>query len=140
MERRKPEILIIIRCCDFLRVKTRISSKYGLPSQPRLVDIIAAVPPQYKKVSISVARLPVVLLVKKSQVKICELKCKFLKAIWNLQLHVFSSHWSDKIYLITVNNVSLISQYCFCYKMDKHGKFIYVFGLLSSDFVTKVKS
>ncbi|WAR24897.1 ELP3-like protein [Mya arenaria] len=31
------------------RVKTRIASKYGLPSQPRLVDIIAAVPQQYKK-------------------------------------------------------------------------------------------
>ncbi|ESO88303.1 hypothetical protein LOTGIDRAFT_193581 [Lottia gigantea] len=31
------------------KVKTRISSKYGLPSQPRLVDIIAAVPQQYKK-------------------------------------------------------------------------------------------
>lgn len=32
------------------RVKSRISSKYGLSSQPRLVDIIAAVPPQHKKV------------------------------------------------------------------------------------------
>ncbi|XP_050401515.1 elongator complex protein 3 isoform X1 [Patella vulgata] len=31
------------------KVKTKISSKYGLPSQPRLVDIIAAVPNQYKK-------------------------------------------------------------------------------------------
>ncbi|XP_062927627.1 elongator complex protein 3 [Mobula hypostoma] len=32
------------------KVKTKIASKYGLTSQPRLVDIIAAVPPQYKKV------------------------------------------------------------------------------------------
>lgn len=32
------------------RVKTKIASKYGLSSQPRLVDIIAAVPQQYKKV------------------------------------------------------------------------------------------
>lgn len=36
------------------RVKTTISSKYGLSSQPRLVDIIAAVPQQYRKVSIDV--------------------------------------------------------------------------------------
>ena len=35
----------------FNRVKTRVASKYGLPSQPRLVDIIAAVPQQYKKVN-----------------------------------------------------------------------------------------
>ncbi|XP_060677551.1 elongator complex protein 3 [Hemiscyllium ocellatum] len=34
------------------KVKTKTSSKYGLTSQPRLVDIIAAVPPQYKKVLI----------------------------------------------------------------------------------------
>lgn len=34
------------------RLKCNISSKYGLPSQPRLVDIIAAVPQQYKKVLI----------------------------------------------------------------------------------------
>ncbi|KAK7021941.1 Elongator subunit [Halocaridina rubra] len=32
------------------RLKTRISSKYGLQSSPRLVDIIAAVPQQHKKV------------------------------------------------------------------------------------------
>lgn len=31
-------------------VKSKISSKYGLESQPRLVDIIAAVPADYKKV------------------------------------------------------------------------------------------
>ncbi|XP_002731631.1 elongator complex protein 3 [Saccoglossus kowalevskii] len=31
------------------RVKNKISSKYGLSNQPRLVDIIAAVPPAYKK-------------------------------------------------------------------------------------------
>jgi len=31
-------------------VKTQISSRYGLKSQPRLVDIIAAVPNEYKKV------------------------------------------------------------------------------------------
>uniref|UniRef100_A0A8C0J6Y9 Elongator complex protein 3 n=1 Tax=Chelonoidis abingdonii TaxID=106734 RepID=A0A8C0J6Y9_CHEAB len=32
------------------RVKTKTSAKYGLSAQPRLVDIIAAVPPQYRKV------------------------------------------------------------------------------------------
>ncbi|XP_064624311.1 uncharacterized protein LOC135485889 isoform X2 [Lineus longissimus] len=32
------------------RLKSKISSKYGLFSQPRLVDIIAAVPQQHKKV------------------------------------------------------------------------------------------
>lgn len=31
-------------------IKTRISSKYGLDSQPKLVDIIAAVPPQHRKI------------------------------------------------------------------------------------------
>uniref|UniRef100_A0A8C0J8A3 Elongator complex protein 3 n=1 Tax=Chelonoidis abingdonii TaxID=106734 RepID=A0A8C0J8A3_CHEAB len=31
-------------------VKTKTSAKYGLSAQPRLVDIIAAVPPQYRKV------------------------------------------------------------------------------------------
>merc|ERR1711936_1198527 len=32
------------------RCKTRLASKYGLETSPRLVDIIAAVPAQYKKV------------------------------------------------------------------------------------------
>lgn len=32
------------------RLKTKTSAKYGLSAQPRLVDIIAAVPPQYRKV------------------------------------------------------------------------------------------
>lgn len=32
------------------RLKTRIASKYGLETSPRLVDIIAAVPPEYKKI------------------------------------------------------------------------------------------
>lgn len=31
------------------RVKTKTSAKYGLEAQPRLVDIIAAVPPQYRR-------------------------------------------------------------------------------------------
>ncbi|CAL1586142.1 unnamed protein product [Knipowitschia caucasica] len=31
------------------KVKTKISAKYGLDNQPRLVDIIAAVPPQYRR-------------------------------------------------------------------------------------------
>ncbi|XP_041358716.1 elongator complex protein 3 isoform X1 [Gigantopelta aegis] len=35
---------------DLNRLKTKIASKYCMPSQPRLVDIIAAVPQQYKKV------------------------------------------------------------------------------------------
>ena len=34
------------------KTKTRIASKYGLETSPRLVDIIAAVPSQYKKVRI----------------------------------------------------------------------------------------
>lgn len=36
--------------CFIFRVKTRTAAKYGLSAQPRLVDIIAAVPPQYRKV------------------------------------------------------------------------------------------
>ncbi|KAL3869670.1 hypothetical protein ACJMK2_042332 [Sinanodonta woodiana] len=32
------------------RMKIKVSSKYGLSSQPRLVDIIAAVPQQYRKI------------------------------------------------------------------------------------------
>ena len=32
------------------KVKSHISSKYALDSSPRLVDIIAAVPPEYKKI------------------------------------------------------------------------------------------
>ena len=32
------------------RTKTRLASKYGLETSPRLVDIIAAVPTEYKKV------------------------------------------------------------------------------------------
>lgn len=32
------------------RIKTKTAAKYGLPAQPRLVDIIAAVPPQYRRV------------------------------------------------------------------------------------------
>ncbi|XP_027970195.1 elongator complex protein 3 [Eumetopias jubatus] len=35
---------------DLNKVKTRTAAKYGLAAQPRLVDIIAAVPPQYRKV------------------------------------------------------------------------------------------
>uniref|UniRef100_A0A8C5FWZ0 Elongator complex protein 3 n=1 Tax=Gadus morhua TaxID=8049 RepID=A0A8C5FWZ0_GADMO len=31
------------------KVKTKTSARYGLSSQPRLVDIIAAVPPQYRR-------------------------------------------------------------------------------------------
>ncbi|XP_040596465.1 elongator complex protein 3 [Mesocricetus auratus] len=34
---------------DLNKLKTKIASKYGLSSQPRLVDIIAAVPPFYRK-------------------------------------------------------------------------------------------
>lgn len=36
-------------CVCFDRVKTKTSAKYGLEAQPRLVDIIAAVPPQYRR-------------------------------------------------------------------------------------------
>lgn len=32
------------------RLKTKIASKYGLETSPRLVDIIAAVPPESKKI------------------------------------------------------------------------------------------
>lgn len=35
---------------DLNRMKTRLSSKYGLESSPRLVDIIAAVPQEAKKI------------------------------------------------------------------------------------------
>ncbi|XP_050827863.1 elongator complex protein 3 [Serinus canaria] len=35
---------------DLNKLKTKTSARYGLPAQPRLVDIIAAVPPQFRKV------------------------------------------------------------------------------------------
>ena len=35
---------------DLNKVKCKASAKYGLPIQPRLTDIISAVPIQYKKV------------------------------------------------------------------------------------------
>ncbi|NXK38731.1 ELP3 protein, partial [Piprites chloris] len=35
---------------DLNKLKTRTSAKYGLSAQPRLVEIIAAVPPQYRRV------------------------------------------------------------------------------------------
>ena len=35
---------------DLNKIKCRASAKYGLPVQPRLTDIISAVPIQYKKV------------------------------------------------------------------------------------------
>ncbi|XP_064507239.1 elongator complex protein 3 [Pseudopipra pipra] len=35
---------------DLNKLKTRTSAKYGLAAQPRLVEIIAAVPPQYRRV------------------------------------------------------------------------------------------
>ena len=38
------------RDVDLNRLKTKISSKYGLDSSPRLVDIIAAVPEDAKKI------------------------------------------------------------------------------------------
>ncbi|XP_008826358.1 elongator complex protein 3 isoform X1 [Nannospalax galili] len=37
---------------DLNKLKTKTAAKYGLSAQPRLVDIIAAVPPQYRKVLI----------------------------------------------------------------------------------------
>uniref|UniRef100_G3U947 Elongator complex protein 3 n=1 Tax=Loxodonta africana TaxID=9785 RepID=G3U947_LOXAF len=38
------------RDIDLNKVKTKTAAKYGLSAQPRLVDIIAAVPPQYRKI------------------------------------------------------------------------------------------
>ncbi|XP_068039236.1 elongator complex protein 3 [Anomalospiza imberbis] len=38
------------RDVDLNRLKTKTSARYGLAAQPRLVDIIAAVPPQFRKV------------------------------------------------------------------------------------------
>ncbi|KAM3674909.1 elongator complex protein 3 [Ammospiza maritima maritima] len=38
------------RDVDVNRLKTRTSARYGLASQPRLVDVIAAVPPPFRKV------------------------------------------------------------------------------------------
>jgi elongator complex protein 3 len=35
---------------DLNRVKCKASAKFGLPVQPRLTDIISAVPMQYKKI------------------------------------------------------------------------------------------
>lgn len=39
------------------KLKTRICAKYGLKSSPRLVDIIAAVPQQHKKLLIPKLRV-----------------------------------------------------------------------------------
>ena len=39
------------------KTKTRIASKYGISTTPRLVDIIAAVPSQYKKVNNTICLL-----------------------------------------------------------------------------------
>jgi histone acetyltransferase (RNA polymerase elongator complex component) len=36
--------------CFSFRVKCKASAKYGLSLQPRLVDIIAAIPESYKKI------------------------------------------------------------------------------------------
>jgi len=50
----KAELITVLHACCacfVCRLKTQISSNYGLKSQPRLVDIIAAVPNEYKKVS-----------------------------------------------------------------------------------------
>ena len=35
---------------DLNKIKCKASAKYGLPIQPRLTDIISAVPVQYKKI------------------------------------------------------------------------------------------
>jgi elongator complex protein 3 len=35
---------------DLNKLKTKTAAKHGLSAQPRLVDIIAAVPPQYRKI------------------------------------------------------------------------------------------
>lgn len=39
----------LMRSIFAFRLKTKTSAKYGLSAQPRLVDIIAAVPPQHRK-------------------------------------------------------------------------------------------
>lgn len=41
-------LMVILSSCH--RLKSQVASKYGVSSQPRLVDIIAAVPQEYKKV------------------------------------------------------------------------------------------
>ncbi len=41
---------LITKCMHFSRLKSAISSKYGVTSQPRLIDIIAAVPHTHRKV------------------------------------------------------------------------------------------
>lgn len=47
------ELLVAHKECkdvNLNQMKTRISSKYGLDTSPRLVDIIAAVPAEAKKI------------------------------------------------------------------------------------------
>jgi elongator complex protein 3 len=41
---------LIIMPSNIFRVKCKASAKYGLSLQPRLVDIIAAIPESYKKI------------------------------------------------------------------------------------------
>jgi len=40
------------RDCDLNKIKSQISAKYGLSSSPKLVDIIAAVPLEHRKLLI----------------------------------------------------------------------------------------
>jgi len=56
------------------RLKTQISSRYGLKSQPRLVDIIAAVPSEYKKVHTYTVLFVVKHAVASKKIVICQLK------------------------------------------------------------------
>ena len=41
---------VLFRLTHSFRLKTKVASKYNMSSQPRLVDIIAAVPQEHKKV------------------------------------------------------------------------------------------
>lgn len=83
-----------------LRVKTKTSAKYGLEAQPRLVDIIAAVPPQYRR-----ALVP---KLKAKPIRTASGVCKNLSTIefrnscdpWVYCNYKFSNVWSTEKQLI----------------------------------------
>lgn len=69
------------------RVKTKTSAKYGLEAQPRLVDIIAAVPPQYRRALVPKLKAKPIRTasgVRRTHVHVCHYKLK----TWSLLAHL----------------------------------------------------
>ena len=62
------------------KTKTRLSSKYGLSTSPKLVDIIAAVPSQYKKLLVPKLRAKPVRTA--SGIAVVAVMCKPHRFLW----------------------------------------------------------